>query len=153
MSIRRTFHWINAASTVVAALATVAIFCVSTAQWSAFRDQLTLAYHPRLNANHFHIWEKGHGKPFERPNVPPPFIHGTPISGALLAVNDGREDAFVVGGGCLAHWQKEPRLPMNSPLRPDNPDLKPLKYMDDLNIYQFKDGPVYKVVPGQFFGC
>jgi hypothetical protein len=153
MSIRHTCPWINAASTVVAALATVAIFCVSTAQWIAFRDQLTLAYPPRLKAGHFHIFEKGHGQPFGRTNVPPAFIHGTPILGALLIVNDGREDAFVVAGGCLAHWQKEPRLPMNSPLTRDNPDIKPLKYMDDLNIYEFKDGTVDKVAPGQFFGC
>ena len=100
MSIRHTCPWINAASTVVAALATVAIFCVSTAQWIAFRDQLTLAYPPRLKAGHFHIFEKGHGQPFGRTNVPPAFIHGTPILGTLLIVNDGREDAFVVAGGC-----------------------------------------------------
>jgi hypothetical protein len=42
---------------------------------------------------------------------------------------------------------------MNSPLTRDNPDIKPLKYMDDLNIYEFKDGTVDKVAPGRFFGC
>jgi hypothetical protein len=103
MSIRET---INAASTVVVALATVAMVCVSRAQWIALRDQLTLAHPPQLKASHFHIWEKGQGKAFDRTNVPPRFIHGTPISGALLAVNDGREVASVIDGGCLAHWQQ-----------------------------------------------
>ncbi|VTZ26407.1 hypothetical protein MPC4_70101 [Methylocella tundrae] len=121
----------------------------------ATRDQLTLAHPPQLKVSHFHIWEKGHGKAFALTNVPPPFIHGTIISGALLGVNNGSEDAVVDSGGCLAHWQKEPWLPMNSPLRRDNPDIKPLKYMDLTDIYKFGDtiGPGDKVPPGRFFGC
>jgi hypothetical protein len=72
-----------------------------------------------------------------------------------LIVNHGREEAIVADGGCLAHWQKEARRPMHSPLRADNPDLKPLRFMDPNDIYKFKDtiNGGDKVIPGQFFGC
>ena len=77
MSIRRSWHRIRRVANreninALASLAMVAIFFASTAQWSALRDQLTLAYPPQLKANHFHIWEKGHGEPFARTNVVPP---------------------------------------------------------------------------------
>lgn len=148
------FQWLKNPTFVVTFLlfiATVGLYCATRDLANGARDQLTLAYPPQLKVSHFQIWEKGHGKAFDRSNALPRFISGIPISGDLLIVNHGREDAFVVGGGCLAHWQKEPRLPMNSPLRPDNPDIKFLKYID--NMDKFKDGTVYKVVPGQFFGC
>jgi hypothetical protein len=91
--------------------------------------------------------------PFGPANVIPRLISGSPISGALLIVNDGSEEAFIRGGGCLAHWQKEARLPMNSPFVTNPTDIKPLKYMHDIDIYKFKDGTVTKVIPGQFIGC
>lgn len=83
-------------------------------QMQSTRDQLTLAFPPKLSVNSIHIWEKGKGSPQNPRNTSPPLVPGTEIEGAVLAVNYGREVATIAWSDCRAFWLDH--LQMTNPL-------------------------------------
>jgi hypothetical protein len=71
------------------------------------RDQLTLAYPPKININSIHIWGKGNGSFLNPENKGP----GTIIEGSVFAVNYGREVAYLVGTYCELSWIDKNTIP------------------------------------------
>ena len=80
----------------------------------ATRDQLTLAYPPKLELSSLHIWNKGNGSPFNRDNAAPSLTPRNVIQGAAFILNSGRETATIVSSDILPEFRSKP-LMMNDP--------------------------------------
>jgi hypothetical protein len=91
---------------VVLAYTTVAYW-----QWNATRDQLTLAYPPKIKISTIHIWDKGIGSILKPDNPQTTFIPGTTIEWSVFALNYGRESASLVVTFCELSWIDKNTLP------------------------------------------
>lgn len=74
----------------------------------ASRDQLTLAFPPKIRVANISIWEKGRGEMFNRENIVPQLTEGVEIEGAVTIGNYGREAALIVQSDCKFLWLDEP---------------------------------------------
>jgi hypothetical protein len=155
---------ITAIATVAIACLTISIACDSTRQADiangtlaavqgqlnemskqskSFRDQLTLAYPPKLVAAEFHMWKKGEGNPENPNNKIPSLTPGTENEGTIYVVNTGREVATILDSDLVATWRT---LPLNM----FNPAWEE-QHSNRLSLYE-KKPPRFdlKVTPKQF---
>lgn len=83
-------------------------------QAKAIRDQLTLAYPPKIIVTQVHIWPKSDKNWPQNPdNEFPTLKPGEQLEGAAFAVNGGREAAKIVSSYIMVVWAKG--LTMNDP--------------------------------------
>ena len=75
------------------------------------RDQLTLAFPPKIKISSIHIWERYSGSILDHNNKKPTFIPGTIIDCSVFAYNDGRESAYLVGTYCELSWIDKNTIP------------------------------------------
>ena len=96
--------------------------CMMRQQGEAARDQLSLAYPPRVIVTSLQIWEEG-DKARGAPDLKP----GMKIKGVANAVNIGREGTRIERSECFTRWYPVGILPMKKPHYYEGPGRNPLK--------------------------
>jgi hypothetical protein len=130
----------------LAAYGAYAAYTTAQAQLAVANKQFVRTNPPKLDLTSLHIWAEGNGRPLDPKNKLPDIVGGAKIEGSASIVNNGPDEATIIGDDIQAVWWRGP-LTMNNPEWGD-PGQNRLKAFDLDPPHRLK-GEITALAPGK----